>query len=418
MNAKDHALPILGQPDDTEPWGLPELGPTTLLAFEDCMKAPALEEIVERLRAHGGEALSFHGAPPELPIQAMWAQVLQIEGQPFPFVVWTEPVARDRFQVPESVEDARWMIGVQALLDPADPFLSWRLMTGLLGAASVDVLAMLDVESEQWFGGLEFAERLAGEASTPEESMLFRIDVASATETPGSDDLVWLRTNGLHRCGRPELEMLEVPGDRLRIAHDLLEAVAGLCIARGTPDPGFPFEAGVNVNLSLQPLEPQLELLSERAVGTHSHRLAMGGEDPGRNPLLGGRAVVCGPEPVGTYRPVHRWPRESIERLLRGEGGLERTEAWTRSISTEARRRWAFLLDGLEKGLGAQVCIAMDAPEGGREQVWIEVDRADPDRVEGRLLSTPVSVPHAPGDALSAGLADVIDWRLLERGDS
>jgi hypothetical protein len=33
-------------------------------------------------------------------------------------------------------------------------------------------------------------------------------------------------THGLHRCGRPELEMLEVPQRYVRTAADLLEAIA------------------------------------------------------------------------------------------------------------------------------------------------------------------------------------------------
>jgi hypothetical protein len=287
-------------------------------------------------------------------------------------------------------------------------------MTGLLGTAASDALALLDVETEQWFTGQEFTDRLVGPDSAPEESMLFRIDVASTTETPEEDDTVWLRTIGLHRCGRPELEMLEVPGDRIRIAHDLIEAVSSLCLLRGCPDPGFPFEAGVNVAISLQPLEQQLELLSEASVGTRQHRATMGGSDDQNNPLLNGRAVVCGPQPRGRYRQIHAWPQEAIESLLRGEGGLERTENWTRSISIEAQRRWSFLLDGIKKGLSAEVCVAVAAEDGGREQVWVDLEFADEGELRGRLITKPSTISHQQGSELTAPLEDVIDWRLLQ----
>ena len=413
MNANDHALPILGQ-EDTEPWGIPELGPTTLLTFLGCEQSPRFEEVGPRITSSSEGAIKFLGTPPEVPLQALWAQVIQVDGQPFPFVIWTEPVTDDSFQVPPFAEGSRWMIGIQALLDPADPLGSWRLMTKMVGAAATDALALLDVETEQWFTGQEFVDRLSGPDSTPEESMLFRIDVASSTETPEAADTVWLRTIGLHRCGRPEIEMLEVPGDRIRIAHDLLEAVSSLCLLRGCPDPGFPFEAGVNVALSLQPLDEQLELLSESSIGTRAHRVSMGGSDAAGNPLLNGRAVVCGPEPRGRYRQIHAWPQEAIEMLLRGEGGLERTENWTRSISVEAQRRWSFLLDGIAKGLSAQVCVAVEAEDGGREQVWVDLDFADEDGLRGRLVTKPAMIPNRQGSELVASLTNVIDWRLLQ----
>ncbi len=413
MNANDHALPILGQ-EDSEPWDLPELGPTTLLNFLGCDQSPRFEDVGPLLSSAMKEDIKFLGTPPETPLQAIWAQVLQVEGQPFPFVIWSEPVTRESFQVPPFAEGSRWMIGIQALLDPAAPLDSWRLMTSLLGLAAADPLALLDVETEQWFTGQEFTDRLAGPESTPEESMLFRIDVASGTETPEADDTIWLRTIGLHRCGRPELEMLEVPGDRIRIAHDLLEAVSSLCLLRGCPDPGFPFEAGVNVPVSLQPLKEQLELLSETSIGTRGHRISMGGSDDQVNPLLNGRAVICGAQPRGQYRQIHAWPKEAIESLLRGEGGLERTENWTRSISVEAQRRWSFLLDGMEKGLSAQVCVAVAAEDGGREQVWVDLDSADETELRGRLITRPATIPNEPGSELTAPLEDVIDWRLLQ----
>jgi hypothetical protein len=120
MNANDHTLPILGQ-EDTEPWGIPELGPTTLLSFLGCEQSPLFEDVGPRLSASIEGSVKFLGTPPEVPLQAIWAQVLQVEGQPFPFVIWSEPVTRESFQVPPFAESSRWMIGMQALLDPAAP---------------------------------------------------------------------------------------------------------------------------------------------------------------------------------------------------------------------------------------------------------------------------------------------------------
>ncbi len=412
-DGREHQLPILGQ-DDAEPWGLPELSPTTLLGLFDGAQ-PSAGQVQDTLSAMLGAGIEFHGEPPEQPEQALWAMVIELEGHGSPLVVWSEPVQQEAMQVPPFAESARVMIGVQSMLDPSDPLESWKLMVQLLGGADGDLSALLDIETEQWFSGEEVAVRLLGSEATPEETMLFRIHAASTVEEPREGDTVWLRTLGLHRCGRPELEMLEVDAPALPLAHDLLEAVAALCIQRGVPEPGFPFEAGVNVALSLQPLSEQLELISDIAVGTRAHRVDMGGTEGSGNPMLAGRAIVCGAEPRGSFREIHTWPVEAVGHLERGEGGLERTENWTRSMSAEARRLWPRLLEGVRGGLAAQACVALAANDGGREQVWIRVSSATDSEVTGSLLSRPAQIELVPGDVLTASLNDLVDWRLMEQ---
>jgi hypothetical protein len=411
----DHGLPILGQ-DAGEPWGVPELAPTTLLGLieED---PPGSERVTERLASVFGSRITFHGPPPEQPAQAAWAIVFEVEGHASQLVIWSEPVMSEALQVPPFAANARSIIGIQSMLDPEDPLASWSLMISLIGGAVEAPAALLDIETEQWFSGEEVATRLLGEDPTPEETMLFRIHAASTVEQPGEGDHVWLRTLGMHRCGRPELEMLEVDGRSLPLAHDLMEAVGALCLHRGAPEPGFAFEGGVNVFLSLQRLEGQLELLKDSAVGTRAHRIGMGASDDGANPMLSGRAVICGAEPRGSYREIHAWPKEAIDLLARGEAGLERTEQWTRSMSMEAQRLWPRMLEGIGDGHSAEVCVVLSVEDGGgREQVWIEVEAADSVGVSGRLLSTPAQVNITPGASLTASLGDVVDWRLLEQG--
>ena len=407
-----HQLPILGQ-DAPDPWGLPELPPTTLLGFFE-HRVPTADQVRESLLKALGGAIRFHGEPPDQPEQSLWAMVVEIEGHEMPMVIWTEQVYQEVMELPACAGSSQGLLGVQSMLDTDDPLATWERMVRVVGDAVGDVAALVDIETEQWFSGEELATRLLGSEATSEETMLFRIHVASSVEEPGESDPVWLRTLGLHRCGRPEFEMLEVDGAVLPLAHDLLEAVAALCIQRGTPDPGFPFEAGVNVALSLRTLSEQLELLSPKAVGTRTHRESTGGTRADGNPMLHGRAVVCGAEPRGSFREIFTWPVDAIERLARGEGGLERTERWTRSTSFEARRLWPRLLEGFRDGRSAQACIALPVDEGGREQVWIQVDDASDSELRGTLISRPAQIDILPGDPLVATLDDLIDWRLLE----
>ena len=415
MPQNEHSLPILGQEEEpVDPWGLPKPTPTTLLGLFDFPSTPDFDSVKPGLIAAFGDRLVFEGEPPERPFHTEWAEVLSIEGHLSPLIMWTEPITSESLQAPPFAEHARCMVAVQSMLDPEDPLASWKMMAEMLGCLSVDPVAMLDLETEQWFNAEEVLNRLIGPDALPEEGMLFRIHVTSTSQEPADDDPVWLRTVGLQRCGRPEIEMLEARGEMLGIAHDLIEAVGALCILRGAPAPGEPFDAGVNVELSLQPLSEQLELLAEDSVGTWGHRVTMGGSDSPDNPFLSGRAVVCGAEPRGAVRRIHTWPEDTLLRLLRGEAGLERTENWTKSVAQEAQRRWPILLQGVRDGHLAEVCIGLESDQGGREQVWIEIASCDEAGVTGRLLSAPSNVSYETGAMLEAPLSDVIDWRLMQ----
>ncbi len=68
----------------------------------------------------------------------------------------------------------------------------------------------------------------------------------------------------------------------------------------------------------------------------------------------------------------------------------------------------------METGLSAQVCVAVAAEDGGREQVWVDLDSADETELRGRLITRPATIPNEPGSELTAPLEDVIDWRLLQ----
>jgi len=418
MTEKDHSLPILGQEEASDPWDLPRPTPTTLLGLFDYPTAPGFDAVKPGLVAAFGDRLAFEGEPPERPFHTEWAEVLTIDGHPTPLIMWSEPITSESLQAPPFAEHARCMVAVQSMLDPNDPLGSWKMMAETLGCLSADPVALFDLETEQWFNAEETLNRIIGADAIPEEGMLFRIHATSTSQEPAEDDPVWLRTAGLQRCGRPEIEMLEVRGGMLGIAHDLVEAVGSLCILRGAPDPGEPFDAGVNVELSLQPLAGQLELLPEESVGTWGHRVTMGGTDEPENPFLAGRAVLCGAEPRGSVRRIHTWPEDTLQRLLRGEAGLERTENWTNSIAREAQRRWPILLQGVDDGHVAEVCVGLESDTGGREQVWVALVTCDGSGVTGRLLSTPSQVSSRIGDIIEAPLSDVIDWRLMQAGGS
>ena len=399
------------------PWGLPGPVPSTIMVALDLEEAPTLVEISPRLEAFEGEAVKLIGEPEEQPPFARWSLAFNFREHPLPIVLWLEPAKHDPSDLPPCAENARWMLGAQTVLDPGDPLATWSHLIRVLWTVAEGKTAVLDVESEQWFESEEVTARLLGDGATQEEGMLFRVHAVSTEEQLETADSVWLRTVGLHRCGLPELEMLEVPGSRVHVALELLKALGSLCIVRGVPDPGQPFEAGIGIDLSLQEWSGQAELLSPGSIGTRAHRISLGRSEGEENQLLSGRAVVCGAEPRGRLGELFTWPVESIERLERGEAAIERTHAWTAARSLEAQSRWPLLLEGIRDGLLARACVGLDSPTGGREHVWIEILHADDKVLLGTLLSSSTSLELEPGEQVESSVDEVIDWALV-RGAS
>lgn len=412
---RDMHLPISGQ-DEVDPWGVPDPAPSTLMAALSGVDGPSLDDALAGIESHRKHAIEVLGDAEEKPPFAHWSTALRIDEHPVPYVLWLEPATHDVESSPPFTRGTRWMLGLQTVLDPGDPLSSWCTMTSVLHHVAGDLLALLDVETEQWFDAEEVAENLVGDEPSADEGLLFRVHAASTSEVPESSSSVWLRTEGLLRCGRPELEMLEVPGDRVQVAHELLKALGSLCIARGVPDPGAPFEAGIGIDLSLQDWQQQAELLSPGSIGTREHRKSIGEATGDGDSLLIGRAVVCGAEPRGELRQIHTWPAESVQRLQEGEAAIERTRAWTAARSREAQKRWPLLLEGLREGNIARACVCMDSSTGGREHVWVEISSADETSLEGSLMSAPASLPMRPGDHVRESITKVIDWALLRGG--
>lgn len=407
----DSELPVFDL-EIVDPWSLPDPGPTTLLAAVATEQPPTMVEVHSRIASIVNPPVEILGEPEVSMPAALWSLAFKLGEHPVPVVVWVEDVIENPEGQPAFAQDARWMVGIQTVLDPNDPLPTWTGLITLLQDITGGMVALLDVETEQWFDGAEVAAHLQGEEATAEEGMLFRVHATSTDEQPETAQSVWLHTVGLMRCGRTELEMLEVPGQHVQTAHELLKALGALFIVRGIPGPGENFDAGIGINLCLQDWSSQAETLSPDSIGKREHRVLLGGSDSSENPLLHGRAVVCGAEPRGDLRKIYTWPVDAITRLERGEAAIERTRAWTVARSREAQARWPVLLEGMREGLVGRACIAVEVPGGGREHVWITIDDATETLLSGRLLSAPASLPYEPGSVLESTVDQLIDWAL------
>ena len=409
----DFPLPVFGETTDSV-WGLPEPVPSTILFALPDEVMPAQDLLRSALSIVGAEESRFVelDVPLNGPPFALWVMAIGLADHPIPLIVWCEEIENPG-GLPEMAAEARWMVGIQTVLDPERPLAIWSNMASLLNATWPNSVAMLDEETEQWFSRDEITLRFSTDSSSFDESVLFRIHAAATHERPEEGSSVWLRTQGLHRCGRPELEMLEVAGDVLPVAAELLESVAALIVMKGIPDPDVVFEAGMGVTLRLRPWAAQAASLSADSIGNTEHRASMAQTIGGD--LTEGRAVLCGHEARGSFGSVYTWPSDIVDRLISGRCALERTPAWSTGRSLQARSMWPRLLEAFVEGQSMSACLALGDDGDDRLHVWVHVEAASETEVTGTLLQD--SDQGRRGDVITSPVAMVIDW-AFEHSDT
>ncbi len=409
----DFPLPMFGGTSDSV-WGLPEPVPTTILLALSGEVMPDVELLRSALSVVGADDSRYVelDVPLNGPPFALWVMAIGLAEHPIPLIAWCEKIENPG-GLPEIATEARWMVGIQTVLDPERPLEVWANMAALLNATWRNSVAMLDEETEQWFSRDEMAIRFSTDATAFDESVLFRIHAAATHERPEEGSSVWLRTQGLHRCGRPELEMLEVPGEVVPVAAELLESVGGLIIMKGIPDPDVVFEAGMGVALRLRSWADQAASLSPDSIGNPEHRASMAANMGGD--LTEGRAVLCGHEPRGSFGSVYTWPADIVERLISGRCALERTPAWSKGRSLQARSLWPRLLEAFEEGQSMSACLALGDDGDDRLHVWIHVESASETEVTGTLLQDVDQ--RRLGDSVTSPVSKVIDWAFEHHAD-
>lgn len=421
-------------PDADSAWTLPQPFATSLVGLWPETEPPTAEEVIAALSRFLGEPVKvLETIEPEDDVIA-WNRVLEVPGLPAPVIVWSE---RARAMGPDDLPDvdlARhdWVVGCESMLSSDAPLEDFIALMRLLAGSIERMPAVLDTMTRQWFERSELEALFLAPEPAATEEVLWRIQAVGDAERLEDTDRVWLYTVGLWRCGKPELEILELPGSHVGAAVTLLNGIAALSLAGPLPRPGSVASIGQNLRVAFRPWREVAEYLDGTSLGSVADRRV--GEEPGElNPLMGVRAAICDPEPRGTFRKIWTWPAEAIALVEEGRGAIYLSERSTREIARRANRTWpefatAFASLGLltkerplerslEGGLAFLVKAAFSDgadPERGREHLWFEIKSLRGDSVEARLLNTPqlVSQLHQ-GDVVAIDRDSVTDWRVI-----
>ncbi|MHC5002094.1 MAG: DUF4026 domain-containing protein [Planctomycetota bacterium] len=389
-------------------WRMPAPEPTNLIAPWPDPEAPDAETLGAAVADALGAAADVEALPAPAP-EIVELLLVRSDALPMPMALWCE---RSRGAAPDGLGTeaaaARWVIGVEATLDPADPLAGYAAAMRMLARIRPDLPAVLDVNTGIWRGREMLRRQYADAPVEPAADALWMIQVVG----PGAGPL-WVRTVGLHRCGRPELELLEVPSAHRSAATALLNDVAALLLETTTwPAPGEPFEVGPGLRLLLQPAEEAAAFVAEGAAGAAMQR--PDGAGPG--------AAVCDVEPRGSFRPVFTWPQSVIDAIEHGASAIYRAPRASRRQAELARATWPGLLASLAAAHGAGeletlVEAGFETAEGSREHLWFAVDDVVDDELDGRLAHAPSRITTLrEGQSLRLRRDMVSDWLVRAGG--
>ncbi len=405
-------------------WVLDDPEPTNLVALWPDEAVPSRMEVLTAFASVAGESVEVLDDVGDRSPEFEWAAIIRVPGFERPLAVWTEaarPLGEAELAVTGGVH-CPWVVGIEGVLEESDPLRDYTGLMRLMLRALPDAPAVLDVTTSRWTSR-EGLEAMFEQASVePPADVLWVVEARRRDDDGGLPS--WLRTRGLARCGRPELEMLDVPGSDTEAAAQVLSGMAAMLFEAEPPDPGTPWPIGHDLSVALVPWGMIEEDVDGAVVGGPADR-PEAGEPPS--------AVVCdvgegseGPD-LARLRPervIHRLGADEAcglywtERATRRQSDLARA-GWDQFATAWAAMRKSGVLDDEHPpavfGLKAGYAVA-GRPDLNHEHVWFRLRGLVDDGVEAELVNEPVhDVGLAPGDRVVIEPERVADWLVVTR---
>ncbi len=383
-------------------WAVDDASPTTLIGLWPGDGPPMMTEVIAAFTAHVGEPVSIVDDGMSRITEMLWNAVVAVPGIETELAIWAEAAQElDPGELDDPAAAAcRWIVGLETVLDAGEPLGHFAAVMRLLAGACPDTPAVLDVNCRRWYPRAALETTFSTDDEPPAAVLWIGHVVESANDHRGS----WIHTHGLHRCGLPELEMLEVPDSLVPGAVQLLDTIAGRMLEVMLPPPGEPFAIGPDLDVTFRPWQDVAP-----AVGDGPGGMAARTDDP-NNPHVGVRAVVCG--------------AEVLQRIAAGDGAYFLSSHETNRLARRARAAWpALTAIGLppagatDAAPTVQVLVkaglGTDGAEDEREHLWFAVRRFEAERAEAELLHQPRRIALTVGDVVWIERAVVSDWTVV-----
>jgi hypothetical protein len=413
-------------------WILEQAEPTNLIALWPDEQPPSRMEVLTALASVAGTSIKVLEELGERSEEFEWAVIIHVPGFDRPLAVWTEaarPMSREELQVSGGVR-CPWVVGIEGVLEPSDPLRDYTGLMRLMLLSLPDAPAVLDVSTNRWTSRASLEAMFEREEVEPPADLLWVVEARRRADEDESG--CWMRTRGLARCGRPELEMLGVPGPHADTAADVLSGMAAMLFEAEPPDPGMPWQIGHGLSVCLVPWADLEADVRDELVGGPADRCD---EDPAPSAVVcdvRGAGGACGHADADGPDLTRLHPVRIFARLEGDEAcGLYWTERATRRQADLARAGWdqfatawaAMRRSGAfdeERppavfGLKAGFPI-VDRPELNHEHVWFRVRGFEDEGVRAELVNHPVhDVGLRPGEEILVGPERVADWMVVTR---
>ncbi|MCH2132680.1 MAG: hypothetical protein MK116_02915 [Phycisphaerales bacterium] len=239
-------------------WMVDPPAPTGLLSG---LREPIdIEEVGHAVADFVGESIEL--TPLEAPPQQEWLAEIRVPGLSSPLLFFTaKREEHDGLEIP--ITECPQLLGVESLLHPADPLTVYVNLVRLLMAATPDPRFTWDVITNRIIDEQGLAEAFLGDGTEPPDRVLW---VTEAVET--TNDRWIIQTRGLHRCGRAELAVAEVPVAAHQQALMLVDGLASLCLESPLPAPGQVIQVGSDLSVRIETAESrQLEAHTAAPTG-------------------------------------------------------------------------------------------------------------------------------------------------------
>lgn len=386
-------------------WPVPEAPPTRLRATSGALPSLELTQLTTAVHALTGGAVRVLGEPacddpddPDGP-EVLWMVALQLDAFPHPLVFWKErPAHARRGDHPPAAE--RIALGVETVLHEEDPLTTYINLLRLLTALTPNAEGIEDVVTGRHHDAALLRCLLEPDFIEPAAEILFRI-----CEPPAGDEsAASMRTVGLWRCHRPELELIGLAPEERSAARTLLMQTAELILDFPPGIPGEHYQIGRDLRIIL-------------------HRADRVTRQPAIGPCAAAR--LCAAEPPDGQGNEWSCPHDLLRQLREGTALLYRTRRATNRQARMAQRT----LDevrGLIHRPGGQaarllikVAFALDPldAEGDHEHLWFEslpADGPEPRTPTGRLITESAGrTDLACGDIMPLEREAISDWRVV-----
>ncbi len=382
--------------------------PSTVYAFWPDREPPLEEEVRLALErsfpgTHVIEELDPEG-------DMVWGHVVRLPEHEAEFVIWVEErgeMSDDIIQetVPDEDERraataARWMVGVETVLDPRQALGDFQTQLRILDAVSIPGLPAVYDDNALVVRSGKHVRELARSNVPPRAATLYAIH-----EMEGRTG-IWLHTHGLVRLGIPEFELMGLSASDVREGYDLIDALVDVIYGGGELDESGVISIGEEMDVRLVSVDEALEVVSGDVRTTRTeHQLE---DDEHKGPRV---AILAKERNEPPYELLDRLKQDAVLFKSNEESdrqrrlAIERFGVFGQLFAIRRQEGWRF---------HAKLAFDRESEPAVPEHLWFEIRELRPGALRGVCLNEPLEgLPIHVGDENWYSLEKLTDWIVV-----